>query len=73
MDPTQTISDPFHRALYAVIVEKSQDRVAALAAGQMADYAQYRDSCGYLAALKDVLGWCEELERDRYGNPPARD
>lgn len=26
------------------------------------DYADYRDRCGYLRALRDVAAWCEDVK-----------
>lgn len=69
MDP-RNIIDPFHRALYAVIAEKLQLRREQLEVGTPGDFAAYKHEVGYIAALRDVLSWAEDVERDRYGRKP---
>lgn len=69
MQDIHEIQDPFHRALYRLISEKIDERMAQMAAGNAADYEEYRQQVGYLQAFADVLGFCDEIEKERYGDP----
>ena len=59
------IQDSFHRSLAKTIYEKLDERREQLENGLPPD--QYPKAVGYIAALKDVLGWADEAERDQYG------
>lgn len=67
--------DPFHRTLYAKLIEQLERRTAELATGSAATILgdtqtvaeKYAAQVGYIKALHDVLEVCEELERERYG------
>ena len=61
------INDPFHRQLYRTITEKIDDRMSLIASGHCSSHEEYRQEVGYLQALNDVLGFCEEIEKARYG------
>ena len=63
------IQDPFHRALFRVLEGKMDERMALVASGNAANYEDYRQQVGYLQALNDVLGFCEDIEKERYGDP----
>jgi hypothetical protein len=63
------INDAFHRALYRVLTEKIDARMVLLAKGSASSHDDYRQQVGYLEALNDVLGYCEEIEKARYGEP----
>jgi hypothetical protein len=63
------INDAFHRALYRVLTEKLDDRMSLVASGSAQTFDEYRHQVGYLQALNDVMGWCEEIEKARYGEP----
>ena len=63
------INDQFHRALYRVLTEKIDDRMSQLAAGSAVTFDDYKNQVGYLQALNDVMGYCEEIEKARYGDP----
>ena len=65
------INDPFHRALHRVLTEKRDDRMSLIASGHCLSYDEYRHEVGYLQALNDVLGYCEEIEKARYGEKDA--
>ena len=65
------INDQFHRALYRVLTEKIDERMAHIAGGSAQSFDQYQNQVGYLQALNDVLGYCEEIEKARYGEKDA--
>ena len=67
------INDPFHRALYQVITDKINGRMGEVSTGACPSYDSYRHEVGYLQALGDVLDWCEEIEKARYGNQNKED
>ncbi len=63
------IQDGFHRALYQVIAAEIDNRMSSLARGSAISYDDYQSQVGYLSALNDVLSRCEEIEKERYGDP----
>lgn len=60
------IIDEFHRRLRTVIEEKKADLRQALCSNMARDFEDYRYRCGYLVALDDVLGNCEDVEAAIY-------
>lgn len=66
------IQDPFHRSLYRLLTEKIDERMAHIAGGSATSFDQYQNQVGYLQALNDVLGYCEEIEKERYGDPMGK-
>jgi hypothetical protein len=67
------INDPFHRQLYRIITEKIDDRMSGISSGVCGDYETYRQEVGYLQALGNVLDWCSEIEKARYGDAKKDD
>lgn len=63
------IQDGFHRAIYQIVSAEIDSRMISLAKGSAIDYGDYQSQVGYLAALNDVLSRCEEIEKERYGDP----
>ena len=59
------IQDRFHRSLATIVYEKLTAHREELENGVPLD--QYPKVIGYIRALKDVLDWAEEVERDQYG------
>jgi hypothetical protein len=59
------IQDRFHRSLAKIIYEKIDDAREQLENGVPLD--QYPRVTGYIRALKDVIGWAEEVELEQYG------
>lgn len=53
-----------YRVLEGRIVEKRTVIAESISDGACADYPHYRDQCGYLRALADVLAMCDEIEGD---------
>lgn len=53
-----------YRLLEMKIAEKRSVIGESISDGACADYPHYRDHCGYLRALADVLAMCEEIEGD---------
>lgn len=72
MSDLSSIVDPFHRGLYRVLIEKIDTRMVQLASGQAKDYAEYQHHAGYVQAMNDVLGICQQIEQDRYGPKPGQ-
>lgn len=67
--------DPFHRALYKVLTEKHDQRMFGLAEGSavatqgstVSTAEKYAAEVSYIEALRDVFGWCHEVEVEMYG------
>ena len=76
-----SLHDPFHRALHAQVAKTIDDRMVNLAQGGAASIQgaaetvaeKYAAQVSYIRALQDVLGWCEELEREQYGLRPSEE
>ena len=76
-----SLHDPFHRALHAQVAKTIDDRMVNLAQGGAASIEgsaqtvaeKYAAQVSYIKALSDVLGWCEELEREQYGLRPSEE
>ena len=57
-----TYSDRYHRdQLVARIKDERMARTAQLGEGLASDYQDYRERIGYLNALRDVLGWSDDI------------
>ena len=63
------IQDGFHRALYQIITAQIDNRMTSLARGSAVSFDDYQSQVGYLSALNDVLARCEDIEKERYGDP----
>lgn len=59
------IQDRFHRSLAKIIYDKLDSAREQLENGVPVD--QYPRAVGYIGALKDVIGWAEEVEQEQYG------
>ena len=68
---TPTIINPFHRDLFNALAPDIENRMISLASGGAQTIEAYREQCGYIRALNDVLSKCQELERERYGKRPG--
>ena len=76
-----SLHDPFHRALHAMVAKTIDDRMVNLARGSANSIEgavqtvaeKYAAQVSYILALQDVLGWCEELEREQYGLRPSEE
>ncbi len=76
-----SLLDPFHRALHTQVSKTIDDRMVNLAQGGAASIEgsaqtvaeKYAAHVSYIKALSDVLGWCEELEREQYGLRPSEE
>lgn len=53
-----------YRRLAAKIEAQRAKRAEFIVGGGASDYAQYRESVGYDAAMQDVLKLCEEIESE---------
>lgn len=53
----------FAGILVSRINEKRQVLGESLTDGACKDYPHYRDMCGYLRALNEVIAMCEEIEK----------
>jgi hypothetical protein len=53
------------RKLLERISDQRESYLGPLIAGQMTDYAHYRERAGYLRALEDVERWVSEIRLDR--------
>lgn len=45
------------------LIEQEQARVDEIASGACLDLASYRSQCGYVQALRDVMGWTEDIRK----------
>lgn len=59
--------DPFHRDLHAALTQRLEEAALDLSLGSARSYEDYRAKVSYSQAIRDVLGICETLERQRYG------
>lgn len=77
---TPNLVDPFHRALYAVLVKELENRMGQLAEGSACTNTndtqtvaeKYAAQVSYIKALHDILEKCEELEADLFGTKQKR-
>jgi hypothetical protein len=46
--------------------------MTSLSKNSCGNFEDYRAQCAYIQAINDVLDKCEEIERDRYGDPLDR-
>lgn len=75
MPTAPELIDPFHRELYGKVMEQITNRAERLINGSAARTTDgvssvaenYAAQTAYIKALQDVLGLCEDIERDRYG------
>lgn len=58
----------FYSLLLKKIQEEQEKRLDHLAQGGAKDYAEYRESAGYLLAIKDILALCEDVNREILGD-----
>jgi hypothetical protein len=73
-----TIDDEFHRRLNKLLVEKMDNRMVQLANGGAMQIREstttvaenYAAQVAYIKALNDVIGWCQEVEDEKYGKTP---
>jgi hypothetical protein len=63
------IQDRFHRSLATVIIGKLAEAREQLENGMPLD--QYQKAVGRIGALKDVLEWSDDIEKDQYGPKPG--
>lgn len=78
MTTAPDLIDPFHRALHRRLAADLEERILNLAAGSAAQNdsdtksvaEKYAAQVAYIRAIQDVMGICEELERERYGDRP---
>ena len=54
----------FHNLLTERVNAVINEYITSLIGGQAADFASYRESCGYIRGLNDALKLCEDIERD---------
>jgi len=69
----ESIIDPFHKSLHAVLVDDIDKRMVSLAEGSAATFDAYQYQTGYIQALNAVVAKCLELEHERYGARPGAD
>lgn len=53
----------FQKLLMKQLIEQQQARIEEIASGACADLASYRSQCGYVQALRDVMGWTEDIRK----------
>lgn len=53
----------FQKLLMKQLIEQEQARVDEIASGACLDLASYRSQCGYVQALRDVMGWTEDIRK----------
>ena len=53
----------FQKLLMKRLLENEQSQVSEIASGACNDLASYRSQCGYVQALRDVMGWTEEIRK----------
>jgi hypothetical protein len=59
---TLTYADKYHQTqLHARINDERMARSEQLATGLAASMEDYRERIGYLTALRDVLGWSDDI------------
>ena len=54
----------FHVLLQEKIEKQVQSLASSLVAGNITDWAHYKETVGYLRGLDDALKLCDEIERD---------
>lgn len=61
----------FHKLLKAKIDAELDRQIEALSDGKSSDWADYKRRVGYVAALREVLELCEDVEKEsmRAGDP----
>lgn len=67
-----TFLDGFHRQLFAKVSEAVSGRMARVAGGECQDWAAYQRDVGYILACNDILGICQEIEKELYGKPESK-
>jgi hypothetical protein len=71
--PPSDLIDPFHRALYGVLIEKIDARMVELARGGAGNYEEYCEQVGYLRAFNDVLDITRDIATQMYGSRQSQE
>lgn len=54
----------FHNLLRDRVHQAITEYSATIICGQVKDFAEYREACGYIRGLNDALRLCEDIEGD---------
>lgn len=65
--------EPALRELVRRLMGQIDDRMVSLAEGTVGDYAAYTKAVGYLAAMNDVVGVCQQMDKDLHGRVGTAD
>lgn len=53
----------FQKLLLKQLGEEIADRTEQIADGSCPDITDYKHRCGYLSALRDVVGWTNDIKK----------
>jgi hypothetical protein len=66
------MQDAFHASLRKRVEDVIAKRADVVTRGRSASFEEYREHVGYIAAMRDVLELCTEIEERLYATNPLK-